>query len=71
VQALVFDISRLTKPNTFLVCWEDIDSGPVPGAYGSSQTDNDFQDLVMEVTALGATPAQPMTFGALKAKYAR
>jgi len=71
VQALVFDISRFTKPNTWLVCWEDLDSGAVPGANGASQTDNDFQDLVMEVTALGATPARAMSFGALKARYAR
>ncbi len=70
VQALVFDISRLTRANTWLVCWEDLDSGPVPGPCGAAQTDNDFQDLVMEVTAFGATPVQALTFGALKAKYA-
>jgi hypothetical protein len=68
VQALIFDVSRFTQPNTWLVCFEDLDSGanPAPCCY---PTDNDFNDLVFEVRAFGAVPTIPMTFGALKAKY--
>jgi hypothetical protein len=68
VQALVFDISDYMGPNTWLVCFEDVDSGANPGPCCST-TDNDFNDFVFEVTAFGATPAQPVSFGALKTKY--
>lgn len=68
VQALVFDVSRFTQPNTWLVCFEDLDAGANPGPC-CYPTDNDFNDFVFEVSAFGATPTVPMTFGALKAKY--
>jgi hypothetical protein len=68
VQALIFDVSRFTQPNTWLVCFEDLDSGANPGPC-CYPTDNDFNDMVFEVRAFGATPTVPMTFGALKAKY--
>ncbi len=66
VQAIVFDISNVVgTPNTWLVCFEDLDSGamPKPCCIG---TDNDFNDFVFEVHALGATPAAPMSFGSVK-----
>jgi hypothetical protein len=75
VQALVFDVTRLVKNDlgdgqqTWLVCFEDLDSGSNPGALNCSATDNDFNDLVFEVTAFGATPTTHLTFGALKARY--
>lgn len=68
VQALIFDVSQWRGPNHWLVCFEDLDSGPNPTPC-CAETDNDFNDMVFEVTALGATPTQPLTFGALKAKY--
>src|SRR5262245_24646901 len=68
VQALVFDISRFTEPNTWLVCFEDHDSGATP-APCCDPTDNDYNDLIFEVHAFGATPTVPMTMGALKARY--
>ena len=71
MQALVYDISRIRGENTWLVCFEDLDSGANPGPMDQAQTDNDFNDFIFEVTAYGATPVQPLTFGALKAKYAR
>jgi hypothetical protein len=70
VQALVFDVSRFSGPNTWLVCFEDLDSGANPAAC-CYPTDNDFNDFVFEVTAFGATPTVPMTIGALKARYLR
>jgi hypothetical protein len=71
VQALIYDISRFKGANTWLVCFEDLDSGANPGLLGQAQTDNDYNDFIFEVTAYGATPVQSLTFGALKAKYSR
>ena len=69
VQALVYDISGVVGvANTWLVCFEDIDSGPNPSKCCST-TDNDYNDLVFEVHAFGATPALPMSFGELKRLY--
>ncbi len=68
MQALVYDISDFAGPNTWLVCFEDVDSGADPGPCCTT-TDNDFNDFVFEVTAFGATPTQPLSFGALKTKY--
>ena len=68
VQALVFDVSQWKGPNTWLVCFEDTNSGLAitPCCDG---TDDDYNDLVFEVTALGATPTQTISFGQLKARY--
>jgi len=68
VQALVFDVSRWKGVNTWLVCFEDRDSG-LPIEPCCSGADNDFNDLVFQVTASGATPTQSITFGMLKARY--
>ena len=67
VQALIYDISAFTQPNTWLVCFEDLDSGAIPGS--CCTTDNDFNDFVFEVHAVGVTPVEPLTFGALKVRY--
>ena len=68
VQALVFDVSKWKGDNTWLVCFEDLDSGQAitPCCDG---TDDDYNDLVFVVTALGATPTRTLTFGQLKAHY--
>jgi hypothetical protein len=66
-QAIVFDVSRWKGANTWLVCFEDTDSG-APVTACCSGTDNDFNDMVFEVTASGATPAHTLTFGQLKAR---
>jgi hypothetical protein len=74
VQALVFDITALTQgtygegQQTWLVCFEDLDSGAEPGPCCAT-TDNDFNDAIFEVMAFGATPAGPISFGTLKARY--
>lgn len=68
VQALVYDVSRWKGPNTWLVCFEDLDSGRAitPCCTG---TDADYNDMVFEITALGATPAKTMSFGELKTRF--
>jgi len=68
VQALVFDISAFTSPRTWLVCFEDFDSGAMPGPCCET-TDNDFNDLVFQVTVDGVLPVQAATFGRIKALY--
>jgi hypothetical protein len=68
VQAVVYDVSALTQPFTWLVCFEDLDSGPNPGACCTG-TDNDFNDMVFEVTVAGQVPVQQATFGQIKALF--
>lgn len=68
VQALVFDVSAYTNPQTWLVCFEDFDSGPDPGPCCDS-TDNDFNDLVFQVRVNGLLPVRPATFGQIKALF--
>jgi hypothetical protein len=68
VQALIFDVSPWTQANTWLVCFEDTDAG-APITDCCSGTDADYNDMVFEVHAFGATPIQPLTFGAIKARY--
>ena len=68
VQALVFDLAGLGRPNTWVVCFEDLDSGAIPGPCCST-TDNDFNDMVFEVTVMGPVPVKPMTFSQIKALY--
>lgn len=71
VQALVFDLSAVSgHANSWLVCFEDLDSGPNPGPCCGT-TDNDFNDFVFEVHAIGTTEARAISFGGLKALYRR
>jgi hypothetical protein len=70
MQALIFDVSAWTQPNTWLVCFEDTDAGALPGPAGSgAQTDDDYNDFVFEVSAFGATPVTPTTLGALRTLF--
>lgn len=68
VQMLVFDISRLTSPDTWLVACEYSDTGDVMGT-GDGQCDDDFSDIVFTVTGVGVTPTLATSFGKLKALY--
>lgn len=68
VQAIVFDVSRWKGPDTWLVCFEDLDSG-LPIAPCCAGTDADYNDMVFQVTALGATPTRTLSFGELKARF--
>jgi len=68
IQALVFDISQWTRPYTWLVCFEDHDSGAQPGPCCEG-TDNDYADYVFEVRAQATTETSVTSFGFLKALY--
>lgn len=71
VQCLVFNITdQRNGVPTFVVAWEDLDSGAeiTPGVtnYG---TDNDYQDLVVEIQADSPVPTESMSFSRVKALY--
>ena len=68
VQMLVYDIGRLTAPDTWLVAVEYSDTGDATGTQ-DGQSDNDFSDFVFTVTGVGVTPTQATSFGRLKALY--
>ena len=68
IQALVFDVSTWTRPFTWLVCFEDHDSGAQPGPCCNG-TDNDYADYVFEVRAQATTETAAQSFGFLKALY--
>ncbi len=69
-QCLVFDISHLRNGTpTFVLAWEDLDSGGEVTPSISSGTDNDFQDLVVEITALSPVPNEANSWGSVKALY--
>lgn len=68
VQVLVYDVARWRGANTWLVCIEDLDSGANPSPCCST-TDNDFNDFVFEVNAVGVTPAKRLTMGSLKRRF--
>ena len=68
IQALVFDVSTWTRPNTWLVCFESRDSGLDPGACCDG-TDNDYADYVFEVRAEATTATLAPSFGSLKRIY--
>lgn len=68
VQALIFDVSAWTSPNTWLVCFESRDSGAMPAACCGT-TDNDYADYVFEVRADGTTSNRIPSFGSIKALY--
>jgi len=68
VQMLIYDISRLTSPNTWLVAVEYSDSGDPVGTQ-DGQSDNDYSDFVFTITGVGVTPTLSTSFGRLKALY--
>jgi hypothetical protein len=84
IQALVFDVSPWAGSGTWLVCFEDRDTGgPLIEDEDADDvgdledaddqrrpgSDNGFDDVVFEVKADGATPSRSLSFGALKLIY--
>jgi len=58
-QCLVFNISHLSGGvPTFVLAWEDLDYGAaISPAYSWSTTDNDFNDMVVEIQAVSPVAA--------------
>ena len=72
VQCLVYNISHLRNGvPTFVLAWEDLDySGDITPSYCNTCTDNDYQDFVVEVSALAPVPVPCTSFGKIKALFA-
>lgn len=71
VQCLVFNISHLYNGiPTYIVAWEDLDYGSlISPAWTSTTTDNDFNDLVVEIQAASPVPVQTESWGSVKALF--
>lgn len=71
VQCLVYNISALRGGvPTFVLAWEDLDySGTISPASCGTCTDNDYQDLVVEVSAMSPVPTTPNSFGKVKSLF--
>ena len=68
MQMLVYDISRLAGPDTWLVACEYSNTAHPIGTL-DGESDNDFSDIVFTVTGVGVTPTLQTSFGRLKALY--
>lgn len=72
-QCLVFNISHLYGGiPTFVLAWEDLDfGGPITPSYSWTSTDNDYQDLVVEIQAMSPVSTVGETWGGVKALFSR
>lgn len=72
-QCLVYNITDLKGGvPTFVLAWEDLDYGsPITPGYTWDSTDNDFQDLVVEISAMSPVPEQDTSWGSVKALFSR
>jgi hypothetical protein len=70
-QCLVFNITHLNGGvPTFVLAWEDLDYGaPITPAYSWSSTDNDFNDLVVEIKAASPVGVETANWGSVKALF--
>lgn len=70
-QCLIYNITHLRGGiPTYVLAWEDLDYGsPVTTSSSWTTTDNDFQDLVVEVQALSPVAVEQTTWGGVKALY--
>ncbi len=73
VQCLVYNITHLKNGvPTYVLAWEDLDySSPLgpEGTFEGGYTDNDFQDLVVEISADSPVKTSVDSFGQIKAMY--
>jgi hypothetical protein len=70
-QCLVFNISHLNGGvPTYVLAWEDLDYGaPITPNYSWSSTDNDYQDLVVEIRAVSPVAIESASWGSVKALF--
>jgi len=70
-QCLVYNITHLRNGvPTFLLAWEDLDYGSeIAPSYHWSKTDNDFQDLVVEISAISTVRTTSNSFGQVKSLF--
>lgn len=70
-QCLVFNLTHLNGGvPTYVLAWEDLDYGsPITPGYTWTSTDNDFNDLVVEIQAASPVTTKPATWGTVKALF--
>jgi hypothetical protein len=70
-QCLVFNITHLSGGvPTYVLAWEDLDYGAnITPAYSWSTTDNDFNDLVVEIQARSPVGVENVSWGSVKALF--
>ena len=70
-QCLVFNVTHLYGGvPTFVLAWEDLDYGaPITPSYSWSSTDNDFNDLVVEIQAMSPVGVENASWGSVKALF--
>lgn len=70
-QCLIYNITHLNGGTpTYVLAWEDLDYGSLVSPTGNwAFTDNDFNDLVVEIQAISPVKTESSTWGDLKALY--
>jgi hypothetical protein len=70
-QCLIYNITHLRNGvKTYVLAWEDLDSGSeITPAYDWFTTDNDYQDLVVEVTAISVVRTEESSWAQIKSLY--
>ena len=70
-QALIFNITHLRNGvPTYVVAWEDIDSGSeLRDTYAPGYTDNDYNDLVVEIQASSPVRTEESSWGEVKSRF--
>jgi len=70
-QCLVYNITHLRAGvPTFVLAWEDLDYGsPLHPTPLSGCTDSDFQDLIIEISAISTVEGESNSWGSVKALY--
>ena len=71
VQFLVYNVSSQRGVPAYIVAIEDLDSGSevCNGIFGTTCTDNDYNDLVIELRAESPVETEPSSFGAVKSLF--
>lgn len=70
VQCLIFNISALRGRPAWVLAWEDIDSGSeLAPAWNPTKTDNDFNDLVVEILAESPVTVDESSWSRVKALF--
>ncbi len=70
-QALIYNITHLRQGiPTFVIAWEDLDYGSmISPTWVDGMTDNDFNDLVIEISASSPVPVESVSWSQVKGLY--
>ena len=68
-QALIYNVSAFRGYPSYIVAWEDLDSGAAIQPACCTGTDNDYNDLVIEISAQSPVRTEVTSWGAVKTLY--